>query len=64
MSGRPLWFDGCIVGAVFTAILLSASAHVGSGLFLVNLIAVGCFVAPLVAAVREGGPHGEPHRDA
>ena len=52
MGERPLWFDGCIIGAVFATILLPASMFAGT--FILNLIAVACFVVPIVFAVREG----------
>ena len=51
---RPAWFDACIIGCVFASILLSASIFVGFGTFLLNLVALGCFAAPIVMAVREG----------
>ena len=52
MSDRPFWFDGSIIGAVFATVLLSASAFAGT--FILNLIAVACFVAPIVAGIRDG----------
>jgi len=52
MSDRPLWFDGSIIGAIFALVVLPASAD--SGTFLLNLIALACFVAPIVFAVRDG----------
>lgn len=54
MTDRPLWFDGSLIGAVFALVLIPAST--GIGVFLVNLAALACFVAPVVAAVREGIP--------
>ena len=54
MSERPLWFDGCIIGAVFTTILLPNAMHAGLGMTLANLLAIACFVVPLVMGVREG----------
>ena len=54
MSERPKWFDGCIIGAVFSTVLLSASVFVGAFTFLLNLVALACFVAPIVGAVRDG----------
>ena len=58
MSERPPWFDGCIIGAVFSTVLLSASVFVGAFTFVLNLVAVACFVAPIVAAVRNGDVGG------
>jgi|GEM_PF-2070757 hypothetical protein len=54
MSTRPAWFNGSIIGAVFALIMVSASVHVSFGTVLLNLLALGCFVAPIVAAVRDG----------
>ncbi len=54
MPTRPGWFDACIIGAVFTTILLAASAHVGFFTFLINLICLAMFVVPMMAAVRDG----------
>ena len=59
MSERPPWFDGSIVGAVFSTVLLSASVFVGAFTFILNLVAVACFVAPIVAAVRDGDVGGD-----
>jgi len=54
MEKRPAWFDACIIGAVFSTVLLAASAHIGFFSFLLNLVCVAMFVVPMVAAVREG----------
>ncbi|MFK7858441.1 MAG: hypothetical protein AB8B64_06465 [Granulosicoccus sp.] len=54
MKPRPAWFDACIIGAVFSTVLLAASAHVGFFTFLLNAICVAMFVVPMVAAVRDG----------
>ena len=54
MTDRPLWFDGCLIGAIFALLLTPASAD--TGLFLVNLVALACFLAPVIATLREGGP--------
>ena len=54
MTKRPAWFDGCIIGAVFTTILLPASAHISFFSFLLNLVGIAMFVVPIVAAVRDG----------
>jgi len=54
MSERPLWFDGSIIGAVFALVLTPVSLDLGLFLLLLNLVAIGCFVAPLVAGAREG----------
>ena len=62
MSERPKWFDGCIIGAVFSTVLLSASVFVGAFTFILNLVAVACFVVPIVVAVREGDVSGDAER--
>jgi len=54
MIDRPLWFNVCIIAAVFATILLAASAHVGFFTFVLNLLALGMIVAPMVIAVRNG----------
>lgn len=54
MNKRPAWFDALIIGAVFTCILLAASAHMGFLFFLLNLVALGLLTATIVAAVRDG----------
>ena len=47
------WLIGTLVGAIFALVITPASADVGAFTFILNLIALGCFVAPLVALVRE-----------
>lgn len=54
MLDRPAWFNACILGAVFATTLLAASAHVGFFTFVLNVIAIGMLVAPMVLAVRDG----------
>ena len=50
MSERPAWFDGSIVGAVFASVVMPASPSFG--MLLVNVAALACFVAPIVAWAR------------
>lgn len=47
------WFTFCLVGAVFALIITPATASVGFGLFALNAIALGFFVAPIVADARD-----------
>ena len=54
MLERPAWFTACIIAAVFSTILLPASAHIGFFTFVLNLICIAMFVVPMVAAVRDG----------
>lgn len=54
MGTYPAWFTGCIIGAVFALVMTPASLDIGFGTFLLNLIAFGAFLAPVVVAVREG----------
>ena len=44
---------GSIVGAVFALILLPGSLSLGFGFFVLNAIALACFVTPLVMGYRE-----------
>ena len=54
MLDRPLWFDCCIIGAVFLTILLPASADLGFFTFVLNAVGVALFVTPMVMAVKSG----------
>lgn len=54
MIERPAWFNACIIAAVFSTILIPASASIGFFTFLLNLVGVALFVVPMVVAVREG----------
>lgn len=54
MKKRPLWFDACIIGAVFSTVLLAATSFVGFFAFLLNVVAIGLFVAPIVMGVKDG----------
>lgn len=54
MTERPAWFTGCIIGAVFATILLPNSAHMGFFSFLLHLLCIAMFIAPMVYAVRDG----------
>ena len=54
MTNRPLWFDACIIGAVFSTVLLAGTAYMGFFFFLLNIAAIAMFVVPMVMAVREG----------
>lgn len=47
MSDRPVWFDASIVGAVFASIVMPTAPSFG--MLLVNVVALACFVAPIVA---------------
>lgn len=51
MSERPVWFNACIVGAIFSLVVLPTAGSFF--MLLVNLIAFGCFVAPVVAIMKE-----------
>lgn len=53
MVSRPAWFDACIIGAVFSTILIPASASNGFLWFIMNVAAVAMFVVPMVWAVRD-----------
>ena len=50
MSDRPLWFDGSIIGAVFSLVIMPAAT--GPFILLLNLIAFAFFVGPIVAWAR------------
>ena len=52
-SARPAWVDAGIVGTVFAVVIMPASPNVGLGMFVVNLAALACFVAPVVAWARQ-----------
>jgi len=52
MLDRPVWFDACIIGAVFATILIPASASIGFFSFLLNVAAAAMFIIPMVLAVR------------
>ncbi len=55
---RPIWFDACIIGAVFSTVLLAATAFVGFFTFLLNVIVLGMFIAAMVQAVKDGDVGG------
>lgn len=50
---KPAWFDATFIGAVFAVVVLPNSMHVGFLALVLNVIAIACFVAPLVAWRRE-----------
>jgi len=52
MVDRPGWFDACIIAAVFSTVLIPASASNGFFWFVLNIADVAMFVVPMVAAVR------------
>ena len=54
MDNLPLWFTACIAGTVFSTVIIPASMHVGFGAVVLNLVALACFVVPMVAAWRAG----------
>jgi len=49
---KPVDLDLLIAGATFAIVLLSASVFLGFFMFLLNVIAVACFVVPIVERVR------------
>ena len=51
-DARPAWFDACIIGAVFALVVLPAGGSLGFGMLVLNLAAIACFVAPVVAWAR------------
>ena len=56
-DARPAWFDACLIGSVFAVVVLPAGGSLGLGMLVLNLAALACFVAPVVAWVkgRDGG---------
>ena len=50
MSERPLWFDASLIGATFAAVVMPAAPSFG--MLVVNAVAFGCFVAPIVAFAK------------
>ncbi len=55
---KPPWFMATFIGAVFATIVLPNSMHAGFGAFVLNAIAIACFVVPLVAWQRESRETG------
>jgi len=53
MQNGTSWTTGNIVAAVFALIILPGSLSLGFGLFVLNIIALACFIAPMVAGHRE-----------
>ena len=56
-DARPAWFDACLIGSVFAVVVLPAGGSLGLGMLVLNLAALACFVAPVVAWAkgRDGG---------